>query len=51
MRLIVTDLGIDVLCAAEDTERLTAALVAAGAVLELPDTVTERGVYVAEGAI
>jgi tRNA-modifying protein YgfZ len=32
VRLIVTDLGIDVLCAAGDTERVAAALTAAGAV-------------------
>jgi len=32
VRLVVTDLGVDVLCAATDTERVAAALVAAGAV-------------------
>ena len=32
MRLIATDLGVDVLCAAEDTEPVAAALIAAGAV-------------------
>jgi tRNA-modifying protein YgfZ len=32
VRLIVTDLGLDVLCAAGDRDRVTAALVAAGAV-------------------
>ena len=31
VRLIATDLGLDVLCAAHDTERVAAALVAAGA--------------------
>ncbi len=32
VRLVVTDLGVDVLCAAADTERVAAALAAAGAV-------------------
>ncbi len=32
MRLIATDLGVDVLCAAEDAEPVAAALIAAGAV-------------------
>ncbi len=32
VRLIATDLGVDVLCAAADTERVAAALLAAGAV-------------------
>jgi folate-binding protein YgfZ len=32
VRLIATDLGVDVLCAADDTERVRAALLAAGAV-------------------
>jgi folate-binding Fe-S cluster repair protein YgfZ len=33
VRLIATDVGVDVLCAAEDTERIAAALAAAGAVV------------------
>jgi folate-binding protein YgfZ len=33
VRLIATDIGVDVLCAAEDTERVARALTAAGAVV------------------
>jgi tRNA-modifying protein YgfZ len=40
VRVIATDLGVDVLCAAEDTERVKAALVAAGA-HELPEAEAE----------
>jgi tRNA-modifying protein YgfZ len=43
-RLIATDLGVDVLCDTADTERVTAALVAAGAVLAAEELAEVRRV-------
>ena len=44
MRLIVTDLGVDVLCEAADTEPVAAALIAAGAVPAAEDAAEVRRV-------